>query len=186
MTTYTTMRTIVSRNSVRSRPRRLRYAVDSPPKVDDSPVPRACNRMEAPTATAMTIWATCRRSMGAPIVRLAPRVDVELPTPDERLTVVDDHTDLARLCRVACPPLVTLQHGGGEVRMPALPLIAWPNVDPLEIDLANDRVEAGLADGREKLTALQEWSAGGVGARPEEEIVDDRLASARDEQPTVL
>jgi hypothetical protein len=58
ITTYTAMRTMVRRKSVRSRPRRLRYAVDSPPNVDERPVPRACSRIEAPTATAMTIWAT--------------------------------------------------------------------------------------------------------------------------------
>src|SRR5438128_10833375 len=52
------------RKSVRSSPRLLRYAVDSPPNVDDRPVPRACNRIEELTATAMTIWAICRKSMG--------------------------------------------------------------------------------------------------------------------------
>jgi len=36
----TTTSTTVRRNSVRSMPRRLRYAVDSPPNVDERPVPR--------------------------------------------------------------------------------------------------------------------------------------------------
>src|SRR5437899_5710367 len=52
------------RKSVRSSPRLLRYAVDSPPNVDDRPVPRACRRIEELTAIAMTIWAICRKSMG--------------------------------------------------------------------------------------------------------------------------
>jgi hypothetical protein len=39
-------------------PRRLRYAVDSPPNVDERPVPRACRRIDVATATAMSSCET--------------------------------------------------------------------------------------------------------------------------------
>jgi hypothetical protein len=55
MATKKRMRTIVNRKRVRSSPRRLRYAVDSPPNVEESPVPRAWRRIEVATAMAMTI-----------------------------------------------------------------------------------------------------------------------------------
>src|SRR5882672_2343216 len=70
--------------------------------------------------------------------------------------------------------------------MPALPLEPRLEIDALEVGLAHDRIEATGANSVEKLLALAKGSARGVVAGPEEEVVDDRLASARDEESAVF
>src|SRR5205823_14999073 len=112
------------------------------------------------------------------MVGLAPRIEVGRTARGPARRRKDALTqDVARADR------------GDEIGMPPLRLEPADVRDALQIDLAHDGVEHSAADRLQHPLALEEGLAGVLAravARPEEEIVDERLASIREKQAAVL